>query len=158
MQSDSSGAFRTGREALGLIAPGAGGESEAQLLLSCLWAGRAVPELVGEVRTLLEQPRSDPSGEPTPAELVRVSMQAHDDLLRGRRRRAAERLDWVARQPAELFEDDFTPTVLALGLAQAFCGLDREAEATLGRALAQARRHGNKLYMGTSLDGLAYLR
>jgi DNA-binding CsgD family transcriptional regulator len=157
-QGDYVAAFSTAREALEQIPPGTGGEGEAWLLGSACWAGRAVPELVDEVTALLQQQRTGPAGQPTHAELPRVLYGAFDALLRGERHLFADRLDWVATQPFELSDATLVPFFWVLGIVQAFLGLDREAEATLGRALEQARRRGDKVYIGHSLGHLAYLR
>lgn len=157
LQGDDPRAFRTAREALELIPPGTGGEAEAELLVTCCWSGRPEPEVMRESTILLEQSRSGRRGEPTPAELVRITWQAHHALLGGRRRHAAELLTWVAARPAELFDAVPAATALALGLTQAFCGLAGDAEATLARVVDHARRHGNALYRSSGLAALVYL-
>ncbi|MDQ3954972.1 MAG: AAA family ATPase [Actinomycetota bacterium] len=158
MQGNAAAAFGPAREALELVPAGAGGEPEAWLLASSLWAARPAPELVDAFNDLLRRPRLAPDGEATPAELVRVTAQAHDALLRGRRRSAAEHLAWVTKQPQELLHAERAPTAFTLGLVQGFLGEDAEAEATMQQVLERTRHLGDKPLMSAAMDGLVYLR
>jgi DNA-binding CsgD family transcriptional regulator len=158
LQGDRAGAAATAREAFEQIPPGAGGEPEAQLLLSYCLPGRAVPGLVDEVVALLERPRSGPGGEPTAAEVVRLALAGLDAFLRGERRLAIERLHTAAEQLAGLPEDQSLPSA-AVGTIQSLLLAEGDSAAPiLERAIAQARRRGSRLHLGLALQGRTNLR
>jgi DNA-binding CsgD family transcriptional regulator len=156
-QGDSVAVWTAARAALDQLPPGAGGEAEAWLLMATLWGARPVPELMGEVATMLEQPRLDQGGRTTPAELVRVAFQAHDANLRGRRQEAAAQLARVAEQASGLLGGEQVLLRFMLGVVQAFIDAQGAAEVTLTRVLEHARQRGDRTMMGV-LDLLAHLR
>ncbi len=140
---DFRSAFEAGREALDEIPRGEGGRLEAELLMSYLMAGRAIPELIPDVRRRQATPRLGAEGEVTPAELVRLQTSALDAFMRGERdeaRRLVCQVDEALGRPATLAD---VPTLLAAGVGFLLAGIGdhdgagKAFERCLGHALAR---------------------
>ncbi|HSI79194.1 MAG TPA: AAA family ATPase [Solirubrobacterales bacterium] len=147
-------AFAAGREVLAEIPPGAGGRLEAELLMSFLMAGRAIPELVPELPRWLEPPRTAAGGEMTAAELVRLQTSALDAFLRGRRddaRASVRRVVDALGSEVPLAE---VPSLLpgGAGFVLAGTGDHARAAAVYERALEHALTRGSPVETAEVLE------
>jgi len=151
---DSEGAFESIRAALDLIPPGTGGAPEAELVLYCMPSGRLVPDLVDDVRALLEHPRQGAGEAATPAELARRAVLAYDSLMRGEREAATASLEWLREQTEEGHATPDMPALMgsAVGLCLCFLGRYRDAQAAIEGQVERAGELGNLLDLAVSLE------
>jgi DNA-binding CsgD family transcriptional regulator len=155
VMGDFGGAFRVGAEVLAEIPAGRGGRLEAELLMSFLMAGRAIPEFLAEVSRLLGQSRLGPGGEVTPAELVRMQTSALDAFLRGRRTDAGRLATEVVGALGAAVPLGEVPTLLpgGVGFVLAGIGEHERAAAVYERALEHALGRGSPLETAEILEG-----
>ena len=155
IRGDFQSAFSAGVEALSEITPGAGGRLEADLLMSFLMAGRAIPELVPEVERWLERPRVGPGGELTAAELVRLQISALDAFLRGRREQARAFAGQVADALGAEVPQAEVPSLVPSGAGFVLAGVGEHelAAAVYERAFAHALRRGSPVETAEMLEG-----
>ncbi|MGZ5347100.1 MAG: LuxR C-terminal-related transcriptional regulator [Solirubrobacterales bacterium] len=158
LNGDPLGSFAATREGLEAIRDAGDGALEAALLVSSLVAGRAHPDLVGEVR---EQVAGEvPAGGLSAPDVVRSQVRALDAFLGGERDAAAA----GARRAADALEDPATmesvPALLTPGPAFVLAGLGRYEEAAplIERALARAARRGSRLETGQALYDRIWMR
>lgn len=147
-------AFAAGRELLAEIPPGAGGRLEAELLMSFLMAGRAIPELVPEISRWLERPRTGANGQMTAAELVRLEISALDGFLRGRREDARTYVDRVVAALGSEVPLSEVPSLLpgGVGFVLAGTGEHERAAAVYERALEHAVTRGSPVETAEVLE------
>ena len=160
LMGDTRGAFDAVRAALDAIPPGGGGTIEAELLFGYGIAGRPRPELLGEVRARLAEPRPGPDGELTPAEVVRRHLLAFDAYFRGARDDAARGARWAAKRMLDPVLSEGLPSMAATGPGFVLAGIDahNEAERLIGHSLDRARRRGSRLETAEALNDRVWSR
>jgi DNA-binding CsgD family transcriptional regulator len=151
---DFRGAFQAGGEALDQIPRGHGGRPEAELLMSFLMAGRAIPELIPEVRRRLGESRLHRASDSTPAELVRLQIGALDAFLRGERTRAGRLVNEVDGALGGQVDLANVPTLLSANVGFVLAGMGdyERAASAYGRALEHEIGRGSPLATAELLE------
>ena len=157
---DTDGLVGAVRGAIDEIPPGSGGSVEAELLFNYGMTGRAVPALVGDVARLMEQPRTAPDGEPTPAEVVRLMLIGFDAMLRGDHRSADERLLGARQHLADERLSRDVPVLAQITLEEfrGVLGHTRDAERAATVHLEAAQGRGSRLEATIALEARAGAR